>query len=221
MTYRRRSFFTLIELLISMALMSLVLSALTYFYYQINQLNRESEKIEAKAFRLRYLENRLMSVLPRTIAPNDKQKDFYFFSGTSSDTFNKVGNPYLVFTFDNSVNLVDPQYSNHVIGRIFLDNENNLSLAVSPTSKRWQEDRLIPLKREILLDNVSDLRFSFFTVNNMNFPSGSWVAEWKQSNEQLPALLKIEITEGIGHDKEKKVFVFPLPNSNENIIYSQ
>jgi len=160
--------FTLIEVLISMAMMSLILSTLTYFFYQVSVLNRESEKVESNAFQLRYLENRLMDVLPKSIASNDKQKDFFFFTGTSSDAFNKQGNPFLVFTFDNCVNLVDPQFSNHVLGRIFIDNEDNLSLAITPSTKRWQEDKPILLKREILMEGVESVRFSFFVAHGKN-----------------------------------------------------
>lgn len=228
--------FTLLETLISIGLMSLILSSLSYFFYQINILNIASEKLENNAFKMRYVENRLMKVLPRTISEKDKQKDFYFFTNRNGSEFSKPGNPYLVFTFDNSINLVDSLFSNHVIGRIFLDPQNNLSLAIVPSIKKWETNTPVPLSREILATGVESLNFSFFIApknekinnesdenlppNSLSLPFGTWVSDWRQEYNQLPVIVQIEITYKENNELKKRKFSVPIVNAKKPILYN-
>jgi len=220
--------FSLPEILISLALVSILLSSLSYFFYQISILNIASEKIEKQAFLLRNIEYRLMKILPKTISVNDAHNDFVFFTGKSGFSGFKPGNSYLLFTFDNKINLVDPQYSNHVIGRIFLDPENNLSLAITPSLKRWEEPDKIPTTREVLMEGVDSLDFSFFTGphpdtpennNEQPIPHNTWVSEWRREYKSLPVMVKIEISFKESEKKDKRTMIFPLPNATQKITY--
>lgn len=236
---KNKHHFTLIEVLISMTLMALVLTALGYFFNEVNHLNRISERLKQENFRLRYLENRLMAILPKAIAPNDPLKDFYFFTSTPSDSLFKVGSPSLIFTFDNGVNLVDAAFSNHVIGRIYLDKEGNLTLAVWPSIARWENNENILAKREILLENVEELHFEFFVPpdKQRSFfqgetpppglqreeaePKGTWIKDWKYSYYQLPTLVKMHLKVNTREGSKKKTLVFPLVRSNKYIVYER
>lgn len=221
----KKKYFTLLETMISLALVSILLSSLTYLYYEINLLDLRAEKSEKKAFQLRYLEDRLFQLIPHIIS--NKNKDFIFFSGSSCDHFNKPGNPYLLFSFDNSINLVDANFSNHVVGRIFLDKEGNLILAIVPSLDKVEFKDQIPISKEILFKNVKSLNFSFFSWSDskeagtyeFSPPKGEWVSYWKQEYHELPALLKMEITY-LDLDKEKKrIMIFPLSNAKYKITY--
>lgn len=232
--------FTLIEILISLTLTALILTSLGYFFNEVNHLNRTSERLKQENFRLRFMEDRLMAVLPKAIAPNDPLKDFYFFTSTSSDSQFKMNSPSLVFTFDNGVNLVDADFSNHVIGRLYLDKDGAFSLAVLPSTSRWKANEPVPAKREVLLENVEELTFEFFsapdkprsffqngnaTPPNLQIeeaePKGSWLKDWKYSYYQLPALVKIKLKIKTDEGVIGKTLVFPMIKSNKYIVYEK
>lgn len=226
----RRRFFSLIEVLISLALMSIILTTLSYFYYQVNLLHIASQKEQSKAFRLRYAESRLGDTLPKTVSPKDPLNDFYFYTSTSSESIYQQGSHYLVFTFDNCVNLVDPLFSNHVLGQIFVDNKKNLTLSLAPSPNKWETNQPVPVQREVLLENVESISFELFAPpehTNQNDPSstteqevpettGGWVQEWKQSYNRLPAIVKILLKMT---NNETKILVFPLANVEQDIVY--
>lgn len=154
---------TLLETLIALGITMLVLSTLTFFYRQIDAINSQVEKVQKESFAMRYVENRLAAVLPNSVSETDSKKDFFFFTTTSSFTFAKQGSPTLLFTYDNGVKL-DKLFSNHVLGRLFLDSENNLCLATWPSPSRWTEGVNPPMKKEVLLEGVKELSFGFFVA---------------------------------------------------------
>lgn len=157
----QRRHITLLELLIATALTVVILSTLSYFYRQVTVINVEMDKTQNESFKKRYVENRLASVLPKSISSTDISNDFHFFSSPDLGALFKEGSDSLVFSFDNCVRL-DKDMSYHVIGRLFLDTEGNLTLATWPVPKRWKEDEPIPISKEILLDHIETLEFQFY-----------------------------------------------------------
>lgn len=241
----RRRCFSLIEVLISLGLVSLLLTTLSFFFYQMNMMDIASQKQQSKAFRLRYLESRLGETLSQTTAPKDPLKDFYFFTATSSDAIYKPNSSHLVFTFNNDVSLVDSLFSNHVLGQLFLDNQGNLTLALAPSPQKWEAHHSIPVQREILLEKVDSMEFNFFvppeSVESTEPESvesepakpkkslksvaqehpetiEGWTQEWKHSYQRLPALVKITLKME-GSLNQTKVFVFPFENVEQEIVY--
>lgn len=233
---RRR--ITLIEVLIAMALTMMIMTTLAYFYRQIDQINQETEIQQEKLFGQLYLSTRLSDVIPKIVSPSNEKKDFYFFQTNSGNTFMKEGSPNLVFTFDNGVKL-DPQFSNHVLGRLFVDKRNRLCLAVWPSPYRWEEFHPPSIKCEVLEENIAELEFEFYippkrdleTVwkqakMNVKIPegfpqseAGEWLKEWPASYEQLPAMLKLNMKSTV--TGKPFTLTFPLPNSNFFILYNQ
>lgn len=228
--------FSLIEISISLALTILILSSLSYFFYQTSLLNLRAEKQQNELFKLRYAETRLSRVLTRAIPSKDPQKDFFFFTNKSSESFALPGTPELLFTFDNCVNLVNPLFSNHVLGRLFVDKEKNLTLAIAPSRAKWNDSEPPTVQREILLENVEELSFNFFvpsgfnqthskktvipaglTVEEPEIPSG-WTNEWKYNYYRLPVLIKIELKQNQG---KKRIMLFPFPKAEPSILYQQ
>lgn len=151
---------TLIEMVIALALTVIILTSLTYFYRQMSEIDAETERVIADNFKMRFVETRLADVLPRSISESDKKKDFVFFS-TGDDGLTKSGSQSLIFTFDNKVSL-DKPFSNHVLGRLYLSQNGDLTLAYWPSPKRWKDNTLPPMKKEVLLKGVENLSFEFY-----------------------------------------------------------
>ncbi|MEI8364845.1 MAG: hypothetical protein WCF65_00345 [Parachlamydiaceae bacterium] len=246
MKYVSRRPFTLIEMIVALALTVLVLSALTFFYRQITQIDIETERVMADNFQLRYAETRLAKIIPRAVPANNKNSDFVFFSvGNSGLT--KPGSQSLIFTFDNDVSLAK-EFSNNALARIYLDPNGTLMLAYWPSPKRWHGAHLPPMKKEVLLENVENLTFEFYIApyrekqkkndiekkgssdeKNKDTPTkkeppspepqGTWSKQlWLVEYQQLPAMVRVIVTL---HKRDKPmIFAFPLPNTKTHIIYS-
>lgn len=235
----RKNSFTLIEMLISMALVAMLLSTLSFFFYQISTLTREAEKQQKKAFRLHYAESRLASILPKAISPNDPQNDFVLFTSTGADSLFKQGSPQLLFSYDSCVNLVDPLFSNHVLALLFLDSSGNLTLATTPSPRKWEKGQPPQVVRELLLEKVEAMEFAFYVppkqegnpeVKAKKLPkgvtqespeaSGTYIANWKASYYRLPAIIKITLTLAEEEkSKEKLTLLFPFANCDDEILY--
>ncbi len=219
----RYKYVTLLELLIAMALTSLVLMALTFFYQQVTIIGSEADKVRSEGFYIRYVENRLMEVIPKIIAKNDKSGDFLFFS-FENDGLGLPGSQGLVFTFDNGI-CFDRLFSNHVIGRLLVDPKGDLLLFYWPMPKRLKDKNDIPVKKEVLLTGVESLAFEFFvaplkpkeTIKEDLVP-GAWHRRlWQQESGLLPVMVKMMIT--LSKTPERQIFVFPLTKNNNHIIY--
>lgn len=231
---------TLIEILVAVALMSIILAALGYFYKQIDYIGRELEKTESNSFRMRYLENRLAEVIPKAIPDKDLKEDFFFYSSADSMGLFKDGTHNLTFIYDNGVNL-DKQFSNNVLARLFVDRQSRLVLATWPVPKRWPEGMSPPIKLDILAENVTGLNFKFFVspekgkglvIQSTKIqegkdlmdpePKGTWIDEWKFEYQQLPPLIKIILRKKPdGKSEETVTYAFSLPNSDKHLIYEQ
>ena len=269
MMIKRKHFFTLLETLIAMALTVVVLTTLTYFYRQIDQLNTQAEAIQAESFKMRYVENRFATIFPQAVSETDKAKDFFFFTISDPGGIFARGSPIsLVFTFNNGVDL-NKLFSQHILGRIYLDTNGRLCMATWPSPNRWVEGAKIPMELEVLLENVDAMKFWFFIApdkkwqlqsqneNDNNAPTtpgaqqnnppgqnpaqnpqaqnpanpqqpvtvvtvkpspeGGWINEWSQDYQQLPAIIKIEVT----RNGKTEYFSFPCSKCKRQPTYNQ
>ena len=226
-------FQTLIEVVIAMVLTILILTTLTFFYQQIDFAGREIDIIEAENFKLRFLENRLSTILPKAVSKTDRLKDFVFFTASDEAGLTKPGSTSLIFTYNDEIKL-DKGYAYHVIGRLFLDPHNRLMLAYWPTPKWWKSNESPPPpKKDVLLEGVESLSFSFFVPPDKGEPEPApkpkegeeptiepekgWSGNWPQNYNRLPAMVKVTIT--LEGSKAQKSFIFPLSNTKYSIIY--
>lgn len=242
-----RRYVTLLELIIAMMLTSLVLVALNYFYLDIVHIGTMTDKVRNEGFYMHYIENRLLNTVSKAIPKKDQARDSAFFS-TNDAGLAKPGSQTLVFMFDNGVSL-DKEFSNHVLGRLYLDPQGNLTLTYWPSPKRKERpDSPWPMKKEILLQGASSLAFEFFiapekssqTKSNESSdqnqtqkqqegqspePKGDWTAQlWLKEYNQLPVLVKIIVSlekpNAPRKDSiEKMLFVLPLVNAEGHIVY--
>lgn len=209
---------------------------------QISKVNTEMEKEQEQSFKKLYLSTRLATVIPKAISPHNSEKDFFFFSALASDNLTKNGTQTLTFTFDNGVKL-DPEFANHVIGRLYLNPKNQLCLAIWPSPTRIKDTTRPPMKHEILFENVQDFSFEFFlppsrdrklilsnnkqTIKESEFLKieslGEWKQEWLEEYGELPPLIKMTLTlADTNKNKENPetiVLVYPLPLSRFIIVY--
>lgn len=231
---------TLIEVLIALSLSSLIMTAMFYFYQKAVRLDAAVQKVEHQVFSLRLLESQLMRIIPRTMSTKEAENDFFFLTGRS-DQISKNGTPYLLFSYDRGVDL-DPLFSNIVLGRLYVDKRGRLILATWPAPSRWPQDRnLVPMKREVLYDNVTNLLFSFYNppeqknTNESTTPirrsirgivfsdpevKGGFMKEWKNDYGMLPALMKLEIETHKNGITEKRIFPFTFPYGNRLVTYT-
>ena len=237
---KAKRFITFIELLIAMALTSLILMVLFYFYRDIDWLNHDMEKTQREAFRLSYVQNRLADVLPNAVSPRTAEDDFFFFLSNDANGLLKSGNPSLVFTYNFGANR-DPQFANHDLGRLYLDSQNNLCLATLPSPARWSPTTTLKIKNELLLEDVEFLAFNFYVPPQKErsqagnkAPKGAlkgnaqttdvqpkdyWHSDWKSEYNQLPAMVKVILQ--IKNMEHPITFVYPLPLSDFVIVYDK
>lgn len=224
---------TLIELLIAMVLTVLVLMTLMFFYRQATFINSEIDKVKAEHFRLRFVENRLSDVLTKTLSDKGKKTDFLFFS-FNDEGLGMPGSQSLIFTFDNGISQ-EKEFSNAVVGRLYLDQQKRLILVYWPLPKRWEGGSTLPMKKEILLEGVEALSFEFFIPPEkqgdakpakaseapLPEPKGGWRRQpWLKEFQKLPAIVKVLIAMQGGKEvKQEIVYAYPLVNADSHVIY--
>lgn len=241
MKYKKK-FITLIELMVAMALTSLLLMLLLHFYRDMEWWNQDINKSQVKAFQIFYVQNRLSDILSHAVSPRTEEKDFFFYTSQDVNGLLKPNNPSLVFTYHFGPNR-DPLFANHVLGRLYVDVQDNLRLATLPSPKFWPSLTSLKMKNEILMEGIESLAFNFYippqkdrslvgnkapqgSSNKDNYsladiqPADSWEhSEWKSEYNQLPAMIKIILK--AKERKEPITWVYPFPFSDFTIIYNK
>ncbi len=233
----RRRYLTMLELLISMTLTVMILGVLTYFYQQMTMAGVVLDRQQGKNFQERYVEHRLGTVIPHTIAPSEKNGSFHFFTTNSASALTMSGSDSLVFVFDNCVQS-NKEMAYLVIGQLVLDQEGRLLLVTWPSEKRWVENEPVPHSYEVLLEGVKNLSFSFFVPpikgktdlktgtprkvveqDPLEESRGEWINVWLAEWRQLPAMMRVKVVvEEEGKDKEIN-YAFPFPHVEQPITY--
>ncbi|NGX54868.1 MAG: hypothetical protein KR126chlam2_00488 [Chlamydiae bacterium] len=200
----RRRYITLIEMLISLALLSFLLSSLFFWYHHLTIRHDTLAKKKWPLVEERYCDQRLQKLFSHI----KLQSPFF----TTRDD--------LVFIFDNGPH-PEPLLSHQVLGRLYYDERNNtLSLGVWPLPK---EESVTPSENLVLLDRVTSLSFSFYyppqpskkTVETEQVghpvPDEGWQSIWQQAYTAFPAMLKLTVIREGKKEDERLVFAFELP----------
>lgn len=227
-TVKRKSFFTLLELLIALSLTLALLSTLLFFYRIITLSNSSWEKKENEQQLLRYVEARLIYCLSRASVDKNKNEiaiDFHTVESTSP--WGQSSLPALLFCFDNGIKR-DKKLSNDTLGLLFVDKHGNLTLSFWPAPIQWENEPAPPMRQsELLLTGVKELRFRFFSAINKeektsqadqqqkDIPShtSQWLKEWKK----LPHIVYVDITAG----EETMTFAIPIAKAQPFITYKE
>jgi hypothetical protein len=239
-----RRHLTLLEMLIAMTMTIVILMALSMFYQNAAHVGLELDRMKAENFSLRYLENRLMHILPRA-GKAGKGEDPLFFS-LKNDSFSAPGSQSLIFLFDNG-DVLDKIFSNELVARLFVNKEHELILAYWPPPKRLghvsgQPADAAPMKKEVLMDHVEWLHLEFYVAphkeqesekkqkegaeksetSSLETPtqqlrSGWHRMVWQQEYKQLPDLIRLQIKRAA--EQQPLQFIIPLPHSQGRILY--
>jgi len=184
--------FSLIEMMISFALFTIVLTSLFCFY---NHLTQSKIAIEEKKWPLleeRYCHQRLNKIFSTCDLP--------FF--TSQERYPNLASGSLVFTFDRGI-ADDPLLCGRVLARLYQDPEKKrLCLGVWPFSEKVQE----PAETYVLLTDVSSCKMQFYQPPSFDSERiyGGNQPEW--TAESLPAIIELELT----HHDRNITFAFDL-----------
>lgn len=204
----------LIEVLISMALAGLLLTVLLGYFAEMSKAGRLVAESRQELAEERYVQTRLSQVFHRSLVPLSKGKRVVFFTKEAAGQMTE--GPSLVFSYDNGA-VINPIFSNVVLGRLFVDGEQRLCLATWPLYRRYQPGETIPMQKEVLLDGVHQLEFSFFhpmgdAPGSAEFLTEEEVAHWPIELTSLPVLLTLNINRA----GKPLSFSFPLPNSKKH-----
>ncbi|MFZ0565742.1 MAG: DUF1494 domain-containing protein [Chlamydiales bacterium] len=173
---RRRQPITLLEVVISLGLLTFLLTTLFFWYSRLMTQKKAYEQIKWPLLEERYAEQRLASLFPKIKTP--------FFT---------THNGNLVFLFDRGI-YSDPSLSNTVLGHLYHDSTyNRLCLGVWPAPEKEKPLLKSPCQTFILLDKVSSLSFEFYPSKFEDDFSMRWQTAWLAENQTLPSMIKVKI----------------------------
>lgn len=233
---------TLLETLIAVSLLSMLLVFVFGFFRELSEITRMTEESQKQSFQMRYLETRLGFIFERVVNENESSRKFFFYTQPTNRNFSST--PSLVLTFYNEVRL-DPTFSGDVLGRLYVDLDKRLCLAIWPLHVSEPHQYL---QEEVLMENVIDVKYSFYAApervkDENQIESGEKIDpekktpekdkwhdnEWFISYKQMPSIMKMVIkvakdphARSDKKDKEKAkkyIFHFVLPSSKNYVYY--
>lgn len=238
--YLRRACMTLLETLIAMMLLSALLFIVFGFFRELTELTRMTENAQRESFQMRYVESRLAFIFERIVNENESTtRSFFFYTDPPRDAISPFTS--LIFTFDNGIRL-DPTFSGDILGRLYVDRHQRLSLAMWPLNV---DDPHEEMKEEVLLDHVVGIQFQFYSApervtndQTIKVPppiappthgkllgkdkpepkqpeKDHWYTdEWLLAYEQMPSIIRITLTVA----EKSTPFKLPKDNSTEAIF---
>ncbi|MCB1136028.1 MAG: prepilin-type N-terminal cleavage/methylation domain-containing protein [Chlamydiia bacterium] len=199
---------TLIELLISMALLSVLMTVLYAVYGQVQSLQRSVEAQREESFRWRQAKGRLLSSLSH--ASKKGKKSAFYSEGVSA--LAPMGS--LVFTWDNGVD-IKPEFAGMVLSRLYVDESQRLCLAIWPIQSEEPDYRM---RKEVLMEHVKEWSFAFFlpSAGGGEDKVSGWLEEWAKERDGIPPMVRIKLELENGDPGE---FNLTLHNSDYTITY--
>lgn len=139
---RKKAAFSLVEVIVSLTLFAIVLTAIFSLYKHnalyLNELSRARKASDT----LHIAQTRLSQIFSNLTF--HKNRIFY----TSRQSLAETKNPSLVFTFDNGVD-ANNHFANSVFGKLFLDDKKRLCLVLWPDKELFPHEEKT-MRKEIL-----------------------------------------------------------------------
>lgn len=195
--------------MIALSLTAILLTFLFSFFVESAKIETKLEAARHEIISRQHLQMRLQSV-------------FMGLSSLYTKVFPDEKQISLVATFDQGID-PDPAFSGPILGRIYLDEEKNLTFATWPLDK----EKNLPWRKEILLSDVSDFEFEFIArkkekeLKEKSRPinaSLEWLFHWPKSRPEIPSIIRLIVR------KEKQPplqFAFILPSSEPLVTYQE
>lgn len=207
MNLRKRAF-TLLEVLIAMVLTAGLLSFMLGVYLDAERSSAWWRSQEEKLLPERFMQRRLEDIFRHLIEPD--QKTSFFFATDSSPGLFLPGTPSLIFSYNNGI-VNDSNLSEDVLGRLFVDNNGQMTLITWPERSIWNLPGLQPFHREVLLSHVTDFKLSFVRAPDpLNDDEGGTSFEWTRERKELPMVIKMNVK---ANDNPVREYLFPVPQT--------
>lgn len=190
--------------MIALSLTAILLTTLFTYLIEYAKIEKKVDIARLEITNRSHLQTRLQSLFTSV---DQSSLNPYFYT----KTFEKEKILSLVTIFDNGID-PDPAFSGSIIGKIFLDSEKNLSLALWPSS----QEKNPPWRKEILLSNID--RFAFEFLGEIEGKETSrpvsanlcWKSEWVITQRGVPAMIRLTVHK-VG-EKEPIEYAFHLPS---------
>lgn len=209
----------MLEILVGLSLTAVLLTLLFSFLVESAKLETKLDTARATILAREHLHMQLQTIFS-SIDRSSLKEPFY------TKHFPEEKGDSLVVLFDGGID-PDPAFSGSVVGRIYLDETNNLSLVTWPLDKE-KRDRW---RKEILLSQVE--RFEFEFLQNANSKSSLpppskkekvrkvtaellWRTQWPKARGELPSMIRLTVW---GKQKEALQMAFLLPTPEPMVTY--
>lgn len=216
----RRHPFTLIELLIALALSVVLLTTLFGFYRYLATSGADLAERRQQTFMERMVQHRLTQTLMQ--ARSSSNRTIFYIDDKENDSM-KAGS--LLFVFDRGVDL-RPEFSYRLLCRLYVDPNAQLCLGYWPEPYPEQQGSP-PFRHEVLIDQVDSLSFSLFSAPDLTrqvtlgevdtAPPGQWLNEWPVEYQALPVLAQVQIE----RQGRQMTFAFPMLYGPAPIVYKE
>ncbi|MFV0340916.1 MAG: hypothetical protein ACK5MA_09900 [Parachlamydiaceae bacterium] len=190
--------FTLLEVLIALALTTILLTTLLAAYFQAETASLEGERYRASLWIKRVMTQRLNAIFSTLATPSTADKQFFFLGPEGNS---------LIFSYDNGINFI-PIFSGDVLSELYLSKNGEITLLTWPDRASWNEE-LLPLpKREVLMSNIDNMSFSFFQTAS-DKEAAQWIDSWDKSKNALPGLIRLQYQKRKSTKPEQIIFLVP------------
>ncbi len=205
--------YLLFEILIGLSLTGILLTFLFSFFAESAKMEKKLETMRSEITARQNLQTRLQAVLTGIARESSTETPFY--------TDREQGES-LVAVFDNGID-PDPAFSGQIIGRIYLDEQANLSLATWPLERKEEkENHPWPWRKEILLSNIEGFEFEFLsqkkeenrTKKEKTKPVNSkleWRYSWPKSRSDIPSMIRLSVRKKRENEPLRFAFLIPSP----------
>jgi len=191
--------FTLLEVMISLFLITIIITFLFGFFSKIMKLEKNIEEKRAKILAINNTQIRLAQVFSNIYQGNFINKSPLYTKNNKNST-----NPILHIKYDNKIDS-EANFSLVVSAIIYVDKNKNLCLKTFSRDKKQK-----PSRKEILLKNVRKIEYSFLSKVNKKLKKHEfreniyWYNSWPKKATFLPFAIKIKINNNLD-------FAFFLP----------
>ena len=196
---RKKQALSLLEVVIALALTSVVLLFLFSYFREITVADVEMQKVQEKLFARERVQLRLMQIFSNLTSD---EKTSFFYTETAPEAFGVR----LVFTFENGID-EDEMLSGNVKGVLQLAKNRTLELRTLPLEGKEVG------RSELLMEHVKNFSFKIFDLEKK-----IWQDAWPEERQASPAMIKIILEK---EEKEKVEFAFFLPASQPPVEYKE
>lgn len=197
----KKNNFTLLEIIISLFLITIIITFLFGFFSKIMKLEKNIEEKKTKILAINHAQIRLTQVFS-----NVYQGDFITSSPFYTKNSQNTKALTLYIRYDNKIDS-EANFSLVVSAKLFVDENKNLSLE---TYSRDEDEKP---RVEVLLKNVKKIEYNFLSNSDLKLKKYKldgiskniyWYKYWPKKAEFLPSAIKIKINNNLD-------FAFFLP----------